>query len=326
MRRREFIALIASTTAWPFAVRAQQSAPQEVGFLHPGSHTYNPNLVAAFREGLKETGYIDGQNVVIDYRWGDDRVDQLPELATDLVRRHVAILATVGHEPAFAAKAASNSIPILFIAGADPVKLGLVSSLARPGGNLTGVNIITTELTAKRLELLRVLMPRAVRVGLLVNPTNVVNTETAVTDAKEAARSLGLKIRVLNAVTPSEIDAAFSTIVSERLDALLIDLIPFFSGRRTQLINLSAQNAVPTFYGWREFPKNGGLMSYGTSLADAYHQEGIYAGRILNGEKTADLPVVQPTKYELVINLKTAKALNLQIPDRLLTVADEVIE
>ena len=327
MRRREFIAIFGGAIAtWPLAAHTQQPAMPVVGFLHPSSHTYNPQLVSAFREGLKETGYVEGQNVVIEYRWGDDQVDRLPTLAADLVRRQVAVLATVGHEPVFAAKAATSSIPVLFIAGADPVKLGLVSSLARPGGNLTGVNIITTELTAKRLELLRALMPGAVRVGLLVDPTNVVNTETAVRDAEEAARSLGLKIRVLNASTPSEIDAAFAIIVSERLDALFVDLIPFFSGQRIQLIDLSARYAVPAFYGWRQFPESGGLMSYGTSVADAYRQEGIYAGRILKGEKPADLPVVQPTKFEFVINLKTAKALGLHVPDGLLAVTDEVIE
>jgi putative ABC transport system substrate-binding protein len=327
MRRREFIAIFGGAIAtWPLAAHTQQRAMPVVGFLHPSSHTYNPQLVSAFREGLKETGYVEGQNVVIEYRWGDDQVDRLPTLAADLVRRQVAVLATVGHEPVFTAKAATSSIPVLFIAGADPVKLGLVSSLARPGGNLTGVNIITTELTAKRLELLRALMPGAVRIGLLVDPTNVVNTETAVRDAEEAARSIGLKIRVLNASTPSEIDAAFAIIVSERLDALFVDLIPFFSGQRIQLIDLSARYAVPAFYGWRQFPESGGLMSYGTSLADAYRQEGIYAGRILKGEKPADLPVVQPTKFEFVINLKTAKALGLHVPNGLLAVADEVIE
>jgi putative tryptophan/tyrosine transport system substrate-binding protein len=327
MRRRHFITLLGGAAAlWSPAARTQQPTVPVVGFLHPSPQTYNPQLISAFRDGLKDKGYADGKNVVIEYRWGNDDVDRLPAIAAELVYRKVSVLATVGHEPAFAAKRATNSIPVLFIVGADPVRLGLVRSFARPGGNLTGVNIITTELTAKRLELLRALMPKAMRVGLLVDPTNVVNTETAVRDAEDAARSMGLKIQVLNASTPHDIDAAFAAIVSERLDALFVDLIPFFSGRRAQLIDLSARYAVPAFYGWRQFAESGGLMSYGTSLADAYHQEGIYAGRVLKGEKPADLPVVQPTKFELVINLKTAKALGLHVPDGLLSVADAVIE
>ena len=297
-----------------------------VGFLHPSSRTYYPQLVGAFRDGLKETGYVEGENVRIEYRWGDDDIGQLPALAADLIHRQVAILATIGNDAAFAAKAATSSIPVVFAVGADPVKLGLVSSLARPGGNQTGVNILTTELTAKRLELLRALLPGAMRVGLLVDPTNVMNASIAVTDAEAAARSIGLKIRVLNASTPTEIAAAFATIVSEQLDAVFVDLIPSFTARRSQLIDLSARSAVPTFYGWRQFPESGGLMSYGTSLPDAYRQAGIYVARILKGEKPADLPVVQPTRFELVINLKTAKTLGLRVPEGLLAAADEVIE
>jgi len=297
-----------------------------VGFLHPSSRTYYPQLVGAFRDGLKETGYVEGENVRIEYRWGDDDIGQLPALAADLIHRQVAILATIGNDAAFAAKAATSSIPVVFAVGADPVKLGLVSSLARPGGNLTGVNILTTELTAKRLELLRALLPGAMRVGLLVDPTNVMNASIAVTDAEAAARSIGLKIRVLNASTPTEIAAAFATIVSEQLDAVFVDLIPSFTARRSQLIDLSARSAVPAFYGWRQFPESGGLMSYGTSLPDAYRQAGIYVARILKGEKPADLPVVQPTRFELVINLKTAKTLGLLVPEGLLAAADEVIE
>lgn len=327
MRRRQFIVLLGGAAAsLPLAARAQRRTMPAIGFLHPSSRTYYPPLVGAFRDGLKETGYVEGENVIIEYRWGEDDVGRLPVLAADLVHRQVAVLATIGHDAAFAAKAATSSIPVVFAVGADPVKLGLVSSLARPRGNLTGVNILTTELTAKRLELLRALLPGAMRVGLLIDPTNVVNAAIAVTDAEAAARSIGLKIRVLNASTPSEIDAAFVTIVSERLDAVFVDLIPFLTGRRSQLIDLSARYAVPAFYGWRQFPESGGLMSYGTSLPDAYRQAGICVARILKGEKPADLPVVQPTRFELVINLKTAKALGLHVPDGLLAAADEAIE
>jgi putative tryptophan/tyrosine transport system substrate-binding protein len=297
-----------------------------VGFLHPSSRTYYPQLVGAFRDGLKETGYIEGENVTIEYRRGDDDIDRLHVLAADLVRRQVAVLATIGNDAVFAAKAVTSSIPVVFAVGADPVKLGLVSSLARPGGNLTGVNILTTELTAKRLELLRALLPGATRVGQLVDPTNAVNAAIAMTDAEVAAKSMGLTIRILNASTPSEIDAAFATIVSERLDAVFVDLIPSLTARRSQLIDLSARYAVPAFYGWRQFPVSGGLMSYGTSLPDAYRQAGIYVARILKGEKPGDMPVMQPTKFELVINLKTAKALGLTVPLTLQAAADEVIE
>ncbi len=329
MKRREFIALlggaVAAPTLAPFAARAQDTGVPVIGFLHLGSAGAYAKLVGAFQEGLKEAGYVDGENAAIAYQWADDDVDGLPALAAELVRSQVAVLATVGHDPALAAKAATSSIPIVFINGEDPVKLGLVASLARPGGNLTGVRIITSVLTAKRLALLRTLVPDAARVAVLVNPTDVVNTESTVRNAEQAARWMGMQIRVLNASTSDELDAAFDTIKSERLDALFVDLILFFSARRVQLVNLASSYKVPTIYGGRQFPETGGLMSYGASLADAYHQAGGYTGRILKGETPADMPVVQPTKFELVLNLKTAKRLGLDVPPTLLAIA-EVIE
>lgn len=338
MRRREFITLVGAAAVWPLAARAQNPAvpptpavPQNaamplVGFLHPGSASAYAELVDAFQEGLQEAGYVDGENVAIAYQWANEDPDQLPALAAELVRSQVAVIAAAGDSAAFAAKAATSAIPVVFLAGADPVQLGLVSGLARPGGNLTGIDIVASGSTAKRLELLRTLMPAATRVGVLVNPTNVVNTESTIKDAQEAARANGMQIRVLIAGTSEDIDAAFDTIMSERLDALLVDFVPFFNDRLVQLVNLAAQNKVPTIYGWRLFPEIGGLVSYGTKLADAYRQAGGYAGRILKGESPATMPVVQPTKFELVLNLKTAKSLGLDVPPALLAQADKVIE
>lgn len=330
MRRRDFITLlggmVAAPTLSPFAARAQQPAVPVIGFLHPGSASAYTKLVGAFQDGLKDAGFADGENAAIAYLWTDDQADQLPALAAELVRSQVAVLAAVGDDAASAAKAATGSIPVVFIAGEDPVKLGLVANLARPGGNLTGIRNISSELTAKRLDLLRILVPEAAHVAVLVNPADAANTESTVRNAEQAGRWMGMQIRVLNAGTAEDIDAAFETIKSERLDALLVDLIPFFSARRVQLINLAASYAVPTIYGGRQFPEAGGLLSYGASLPDAYRQAGAYTGRILKGENPADMPVVPPTKFELVINVKTAKKLGLDVPPTLLALADGVIE
>lgn len=333
MRRRDFIAVVGGAVVAPallplapFAAGAQDTAIPLIGFLHSGSASAHAELVGAFQEGLKGAGFVDGDNVAIAYQWADDDADRLPALAAELVRSHLAVLAAVGRDPALAAKAATSSMPVVFICSEDPVKLGLVASLARPGGNLTGVDIDTSELTAKRLDLLRALVPAAAHIALLVDPTDVADAESTVRNAEQAARWMGIQIRVLIASTSDEIDAAFDTIRSERLDALLVDLFPFFSGRRVQLVNLASSYAVPTIYGGRQFPQTGGLMSYGASLGEAYRQAGVYTGRILKGESPADMPVVKPTKVELVINLKTAKRLGLAVPPPLLAQAATVIE
>ena len=322
--RREFITLLGgAAAAWPLAARAQQPAMPVVGFLSPASPV--ADTLRAFRQGLKETGYIEGENVVIVYRFAENQIDRLPELAAELVRRQVAVIATPGGAT-LAAKAATTTIPILFVAGEDPVRLGLVASLARPGGNLTGVNIFATELAAKRLELLRELVPGAVRVAVFVNPTGAATAETTLSDLQAAARSTGLQIQLLNAGTSREIDAAFATFVRERPDALFVSGEPLFTSRRVQMILLAARHAVPAIYAGRQFPEIGGLMSYGAGLTDAWRQVGIYAGRILKGEKPADLPVVQSSKFELVINAQSARALGIEVPSTLLARADEVIE
>jgi putative ABC transport system substrate-binding protein len=324
MKRREFITLISgAAVAWPLAARAQQPALPVVGFLSPASPV--ADTLRAFRQGLKETGYIEGENVVIVYRFAENQIDRLPELAAELVRRQVAVIATPGGAT-LAAKAATTTIPILFVAGEDPVRLGLVASLARPGGNLTGVNIFATELAAKRLELLRELVPGAARVAVFVNPTGAATAETTLSDLQAAARATGLQIQVLNAGTSREIDAAFATFVRERPDALFVSGEPLFTSRRVQMILLAARHAVPAIYAGRQFPEIGGLMSYGAGLTDAWRQVGIYAGRILKGEKPADLPVVQSSKFELVINAQSARALGIEVPSTLLARADEVIE
>jgi putative ABC transport system substrate-binding protein len=282
----------------------------------------------AFRQGLKDTGYIEGQNVSIEFRSPVNQLDELPALATELVRRGVALIAAPGGPaPAFAAKAATTTIPIVFLVGEDPVGLGLVASLARPGGNLTGINFFVTELTAKRLELLRELLPTATRIAVLVNPSNAANTNVTVRDIESAARAMGLQIEVLEANTSREIDAAFVTsFVRERPDALFVASSPFFVGRRLQMAHLATRYAIPAVYPYRDYADVGGLISYGTSLTDAMRQVGVYSGRILNGTKPADLPVVQSTKFELVINAQTARILGLTIPPTLLARADEVIE
>jgi putative ABC transport system substrate-binding protein len=325
MRRRAFITLIGGAAiAWPLAARAQQPVPV-VGFFDPRLPETIADRVRAFRQGLKETGYVEGESVAIEYRWAENHHDRLPALAAELVRRQVAVIATGAHASVFAAKAATTTIPIVFGVNQDPVRLGLVASLARPGGNLTGINFFSAELVAKRLELLRELVPGAARVAVLVNPTNPASAET-MRDLVPAARSLGLQIQVHNATTSREIDAAFAIFVSERPDAFFVTPDAFFAGRRFQLVNMAARHAVPATYAQREFAEVGGLMSYGPNQTDTFRQIGVYTGRILKGAKPADLPVVQSTKFELVINAQTARMLGLNVPPMLLARADEVIE
>jgi putative ABC transport system substrate-binding protein len=324
MKRRAFITLLGGAAAWPLAARAQPSAMPVIGFLDPTSPDTFEHRLRGFRQGLKDTGYFEGENVAIVYRFAENQIDRLPELAADLVRRQVAVIATLANG-AQAAKAATTMIPIVFLLADDPVKAGLVASLARPGGNLTGLNFLSAELVAKRLELVRELVPAATRVAVLVNPTGP-NSETTSRDAHSAARTIGLEVRLLNASTSREINAAFATFVRGRPDALFVDIDPFFTSRRVQLVNLATPHAVPATYPGRQFTEIGGLMSYGSNLTDAWRQVGAYAGRILKGAKPAELPVAQATKFELIINAETARMLGLEIPPTLLDRADEVIE
>jgi ABC-type uncharacterized transport system substrate-binding protein len=327
MQRRDLIASLAVTAAaWPRAAGAQQKAMPVIGFLSGVSPGPYAPFVAAFREGLSETGYVEGQNLTIEYRWAEGDYDRLPALAADLAGRKVDLIATGGGTvSALAAKNATSTIPIVFAGGGDPVANGLVANLARPGGNVTGVTFLGVELLAKRLELLSELVPQARVIGLLVNP-NSANTERSVQDTQEAARAKGLQIHVLKAATESEIDAAFASLVQLRAGAVVVAADVFFNLRRDQLVASALRHAIPVIYGFREFAASGGLISYGTSIASVYRQVGVYAGRILKGAKPADLPVQQPSKFELVINLKTAKALGLTVPQSLLQRADEVIE
>jgi putative tryptophan/tyrosine transport system substrate-binding protein len=325
VKRRAFITLLGSAAAvWPRAVGAQQPAMPVIGLLDQRSPDALADRLRGFRQGLKDAGFVEGQNAAIEYRWAENQVDRLPALAADLVRRQVAVIvAPAGLAPALAAKAATKTIPIVFVIADDPVRLGLVASLARPGGNLTGINFLSGELTAKRLELLRELMPSATRMAVLVNPANAENPEREV---ETAARSIGLQIQTLNASTIREINAAFATFVRERPDAVFVGLDPFFNSRRIQLVQLAARYAIPASYPARDFAEAGGLMSYGADITDAWRQAGSYAGRILKGAKPADLPVVQSSKFELVFNVQTATMLGLTVPDKLLVAADEVIE
>jgi ABC-type uncharacterized transport system substrate-binding protein len=326
MRRREFIGLLSGAVAWPLAAHAQQPAMPVIGFLNSTSPDTNASL-RAFHQGLKDLGYVEGDNVAIEYRWAENQNDRLPALAAELVRRKVTVIvATGGTLPALAAKAATTTVPIVFAVGEDPVGLGLVASFAQPGGNLTGINFFLGELTAKRLELLHELVPAATRVAVLVNPTNAARAEYTIRDAEKAALATALQIKIFMASTSGEIHAAFENIARERPDALFVGSDPFFTIRRVQLATLAARYGLPSSFASRDNVEAGGLMSYGTNINDAFRQVGVYTGRILKGEKPGDLPVVQSTKFELVINPGTAKALGLDIPPMLLARADKVIE
>jgi putative tryptophan/tyrosine transport system substrate-binding protein len=327
MRRREVITILGgAAAAWPLgAARAQQPAMPVIGYLSSGSPAVFAELLAAFRQGLKETGYVEGQNVAIEYHWAEGRFDRLPHLAADLVQRRVALITTTGVTSSLAAKAASSTIPVVFLSQGDPVKEGLVASFNRPGGNATGMSLLTGPLVAKRLELVRQLVPGDGRVAYLMNP-RAPEAEFYLGELQTAARTIGQQIIVVDASREHDIDSAFGTLVQQRAGSLIVSTDGYLFSRRDQIIALAARHKIPTVYDRREFVAVQGLISYGTHLADAYRQNGVYAGRILNGEKPADLPVVQPTKFELVINLKTAKALGLEVPPTLLARADEVIE
>lgn len=327
MRRREFIGLVGgAAAAWPLSVRAQQPATPVIGFLSTSLPTEFVRYLAAFSQGLKETGFIEAQNVAIEFRWAEGRYDRLPDLAADLVKRGIAVLvATGGAVAALAAKAATTTIPIVFSVGADPVEIGLIAGLSRPGSNLTGVSLLTGRLIGKRLEILREVVPKASAIGVLLNP-NLPNTQVQLDDAQKAGRAIDQQLHILYAGSERDFEPAFAAAVQARLGALMVGPDAFFTSRREQIVALSARDRIPTIYEWREFAEVGGLMSYGSDRAAGYHQVGVYAGRILKGSKPADLPVVQATKVEFVLNLKTAHALGLTIPLPLLARADEVFE
>ena len=328
MRRRDFIKVLAgSAAAWPLAARAQQPTMPVVGVVSGRSSDSDARNMAAFRKGLSENDISEGQNVTVEYHWLEGHYDRLPALMADLVRRQVAVIATTGNAPAaLAARAATATIPIVFGFPEDPVKVGLVASLARPGGNATGINFFWTEVIAKRLRLLHDLVPKAVRIAVLVNPANAATTEPTLRELQQAASAIGLQIQIHDATTIGDIDAAFATLARDRPDALFVAPDAFFTSRAGQFATLTARNGIPATYGNRDTVAAGGLMSYGTDLADVDHQLGVYTGRILKGEKPADLPVMQSTKFEFVINLQTARALGIEVPQGLLLIADEVIE
>jgi len=326
IKRRDFVALLGGAVAWPVMGRAQQPAMPIIGFLSSRSPAESTAVVAAFRQGLRETGFVEGRNLAIAFRWAEGHYDGLPVLAADLVNLRVAVLLAAGGPPsAHAAKAASSTIPIVFSAASDPVRLGLVPSLNRPEGNITGIGTFNATLLAKRLEILNELVPSTDPIAYLVNPSNQ-SADLELKEVSAAARLLGIELQVLNASTEQQIDEAFSTAVRLRARGLVVAGEPFFDSRRTQIVALAARHAIAASYGFREYVAAGGLMSYGTSITDSYRQAGIYVGRILKGEKPADLPVLQPTKFELVVNFKTAKALGLTLSDKLIVAADEVIE
>ena len=325
MKRREFITLLGGAAAWPLAARAQQPAMPVIGFLSASSPANRAHLITAFRRGVRESGYVEGQNVAIEYRWAQDQYDRLPELVADLLRRQVAVIAATDTLSAVAAKAANTTIPIVFAIGIDPVKDGLVASLNRPGGNVTGINIMSNELGAKPLGLLHELLPGPVRIGVLVDP-NWPITARFVSDVQVTASAIGKQIEVLHVSSGRDIETVFAGFAQKPVDALLVGGTPLANNRRVHLVTLAAYHRVPALNALREFPEAGGLMSYGTSITDAHRQAGVYAGRILKGEKPADLPVMQSTKFEFVINLNTAKAFGLSFPPELLAIADEVIE
>jgi len=325
--RRELLAALGgAAAAWPLAARAQQPAMPVIGFVDGGALDASAARAAAFRKGLNETGYVEGQNVTVDYHRLEGRYDSVPALMADLVRRQVAVIATPITATALAAKAATATIPIVFGAGEDPVQLGLVASLARPGGNATGINIFVQEVVAKRLRLLHDLLPKAARVAVLVNPANASSVEATLRGVQEAAPLIGLQTQILNATTIGEIDAAFVMLAQEHPDALFVAPDTFFTSRRVQFATLTARDRIPASYAVRELVAAGGLMSYGTDVADMFRQVGVYAGRILKGAKPADLPVLQLSKFEFVINLQTARALGIEVPPAVLSIADEVIE
>jgi ABC-type uncharacterized transport system substrate-binding protein len=328
MRRREFVSLLGgAAAAWPFSARAQQPTMPVIGFVSGRSPEDSVRVAAAFRRGLNETGFVEGQTVMVEYHWLNGQYDHLSSLMADLVRRRVAVIATPGSNPAaLAAKAATTTIPIVFGVGADPVRMGLVASLARPGGNATGINFFVAEVLAKRLGLLHQIVPKAVRIAVLVNPANASTAEAALRNIPEAARAIGLQIQVLNASTSREIEAAFATLVRDRADALFVAPDGFLVSRRVQFATLAARHGIPAAHTTREEVEAGGLMSYGTDILDMWHQVGVYTGQILKGAKPADLPVLQSTKFEFVINLQTARALDIDVPLHLQQLADEVIE
>ena len=327
MRRRSFITLLAGAAAWPLAARAQQPALPVIGFLHPASPDTFAERLRAFGRGLKERGYVEGESVAIAYRWGENQPDRMAEFAADLVRRRVTMIVAGGGIPAIrAAKAATTTIPIVFALGEDPVARGFVASIARPGGNLTGINFLNTELTAKRLELLRELVPRAARMAVLVNPSNAANLEATLKDVNAAADAMGVHVQVFHASSSREIDETFARLAFQRPDALFVGPDPGFNNRRKQFALQTMRHGLPAAYASREYAEAGGLLSYGTDFLDTYRQVGVYAGRILKGAKPADLPVVQSAKFELVVNQMTSRILGLEVPATLLARADEVIE